>query len=430
MSLQEGQGAPQKLSIKANMLWNSAGSLTYLACQWLTTIVIVRLSAGYDDAGILSLAMSVVGIFSTFANYKMGTYQVSDIRHEHALSDYLGFRCFMLGVAFVACMAYALATCAPGALVTVALYYAYRAFGLVIDVLHGADQLGRRMDYIGKSFMLQGVLSLASFVAVYELSKSLDAAIAAMTAMTAGVLFFFDRPRAAQFEPVRVTFRWKTAMFFLKTSLPAVVASLAASALFTIPKQFLSVEFGDAALGIYSSVSAPALVVQMGATYLYNPLLDVFPQLYFDGKRKEFVRLLARTVAGIMAVAVACAVALEFAGPWALQLLFGESIVPYTYLLQPIVASTVLTAFLWFFGDLLIALRLFRGTLIGNVVAFLAILPLTFWCVSTWNMNGVSFAGGGACLAGVVVLAAFIVHAVLHAPRRLEESGEGKDGVQ
>ncbi len=48
-------GAPAQLSVKANMLWNSLGSMTYLACQWLITIVVVRLSSGYEDAGLLSL---------------------------------------------------------------------------------------------------------------------------------------------------------------------------------------------------------------------------------------------------------------------------------------------------------------------------------------------------------------------------------------
>ena len=46
---------PKQLSVKANMLWNSIGSMTYLACQWLITIVVVRLSSGYEDAGLLSL---------------------------------------------------------------------------------------------------------------------------------------------------------------------------------------------------------------------------------------------------------------------------------------------------------------------------------------------------------------------------------------
>ena len=69
------------------MLWNSAGSITYLACQWLVTVLIVRLSNGYDAAGLLSLAMSVTGTFGTFANYKMGTYQISDIKHDNTTSE-------------------------------------------------------------------------------------------------------------------------------------------------------------------------------------------------------------------------------------------------------------------------------------------------------------------------------------------------------
>ena len=53
---------PAELSIGRNMLWNSAGSLTYLALQWAITIVIVRLSSGYDAAGVLALAMTVFNV--------------------------------------------------------------------------------------------------------------------------------------------------------------------------------------------------------------------------------------------------------------------------------------------------------------------------------------------------------------------------------
>ena len=144
-----GAEVPEKLSVKANMIWNSIGSMTYLACQWFTTIFVVRLSSGYDDAGLLSLAMSVVGIFGTFANYKMGTYQISDIRRENTVGEYMGFRCFTLAGAFVACMIYAALTCAPEALITVALFYAFKGVGLVVDILHRVVQINRRMVYIG-----------------------------------------------------------------------------------------------------------------------------------------------------------------------------------------------------------------------------------------------------------------------------------------
>ena len=401
---------PEQLSVKANMLWNSIGSVTYLACQWLITIVVVRLASGaFDDAGVLSLAMSVVGIFSTFANYKMGTYQISDINRENTVGEYMGFRCLTLIGAFIACATYSVFTCSPTVLLTIVLYYVYKAVGLLIDVLHGVDQVNRRMDYIGKSFMLQGVSTLLAFVAVYGATQNLNLAIIAMLVAAIAVLVLFDLPHCQRFECVKLGISRKKALFFLRTSLPAVIASVAASAIFTIPKQYLAVEFGDASLGIYASVAAPALVIQMGAQYLYGPLLDIFPALYFKGNRRGFIVLLGKTLIGIVGVTAACAVALQLIGAWALGLLFGEAIAPYVYLLQPIILSTAATAFLWFFGDLLITLRKFWANFAGNVVAFVAVIPLTFWCVGTWDMNGVSFAGAGACAIGVLVLLVALV---------------------
>lgn len=398
------RGAPAPLSIKQNMLWNSTGSMFYLVCQWLITVLVVRLSSGFDAAGLLSLATSVVGTFGTFANYKIGTYQISDIHHENTLKEYLAFRCLTLGLAFVACVAYAFLTCPLYSVVTIVLYYGYKGVGLVIDILHGCDQQHRRMDYIGKSFMLQGMVSIVSFVAVFSFSQNLNAAIVAMTVCVLLVFALFDCSRAGQFEPLGLHLSREKALFLLKTSLPAVVASVAASAIFTIPKQYLLSVSGDAALGIYSSIAAPALVVQMGAQYLYGPLLDIFPRRFFDGRMADFNRLLAKTTLSIIAVAACCCVGVIFVGEPLLVLVFGESIRPHVYLLQPVLVSTVMTAFLWFFGDLLITVRDFRANFTGNVLALVTVIPLSFVCINLWDMNGVSFASAGACLAGVIYL--------------------------
>lgn len=403
MRFREGQVA-EPLSLKQNMLWNSTGSLFYLVCQWLITVLVVRLSSGFDSAGLLSLATSVVGTFGTFANYKIGTYQISDIHHENSLAEYLAFRCITLGIAFGACLVYSFFTCPLYSIVTIVLYYAYKGVGLLIDILHGTDQQHRRMDYTGKSFILQGLLSISSFVVVFCLTQNLNAAIVAMTVLVLGVLFIYDCPRAGQFEPLGLSINRRKVFHLLRTSLPAVIASVAASAIFTIPKQYLLSTSGDAALGIYSSIAAPALIVQMGAQYLYGPLLDIFPKRFFDGRMSEFRHLLIRTAFSIIGVAIVCSAGVFFIGEPLLILVFGESIRPHVYLLQPVLLSTTLTAFLWFFGDLLITVRDFRANFIGNVLALVAVVPLSIVCVNLWGMNGVSFAGAGACLVGVAFL--------------------------
>lgn len=394
----------KQLSIKTNVLWNSIGSLTYLGCQWLITVFVVRLSSGYDDAGLLSLAMAVVSFFNTLANYKMGTYQVSDIDHENTLGEYLGFRCLMLGISFVLCVVYSLISCPLYAVITIALYYFFMAVGLVIDVLHGTDQQNRRMDYIGISFIIRGFLILGAFLFTYGISTSLNLAIISMTLASVLVLLLYDIPRTAQFEKVYFFITRQKFWFFLKNSFPVVVASLASSAVFTIPKQYLVMTLGESALGIYSSVAALALIVQMSATYLYVPLLDLLPRLFFKESVSNFSRLLLRTTALIIGATAIIAIILIFLGMPLLSFLFGESIVPYVYLLQPVLLSTATTAFLWFYGDTLIALRDFKTYFIGNFVAFVMVIPASVVCVNYWGMNGVSFAIAIACACGIVVL--------------------------
>ena len=57
------------LSMKRNMVWNTAGSMTSLVCQWLITVLVVRIAGGYEAAGVYSLAVSVFGIFAPVAQY-------------------------------------------------------------------------------------------------------------------------------------------------------------------------------------------------------------------------------------------------------------------------------------------------------------------------------------------------------------------------
>ena len=98
------------LSIKQNMLWNSVGSLTYSGCQWLVTVLVVRLAPSLDAAGTLALAMAVSNIFSPIALYKVRAYQVSDVHERTSSGEYVGFRFVTIGLAFALVMLYATLT--------------------------------------------------------------------------------------------------------------------------------------------------------------------------------------------------------------------------------------------------------------------------------------------------------------------------------
>ena len=374
------------LSIKQNMLWNSFGSITYLACQWLITILVVRLSSGYEAAGTLSLAMSVYNIFAPFAIYRMYTYQVSDVKRENTVGEYFAFRIITSSAALVCCLVYAALTCPGSALLAIALYAIFKIVGLLIDVL-----------------------TLAAFCSVFAVTASLEFALASMAIVTVLVGVLYDFPRSSRFEALKIKISRKKTLHLLKYCLPIVVAAVACAAAPSIPRQFLSFSQGEAALGIYASVAAPVAIIQMGASYIYNPLLSVFSEQYAEKRAKDLAVTFCKVVGGIAVVGAVCAIGFELLGSWLLTLIFGQSIEPYTYLLIPVIASTIVSAEVWFFNDLLVALRCFRGSFVGNVVSVIIALPITLFFVHVFGMNGVSFTVIVAYGVGALVMALYLL---------------------
>ncbi|WP_244596979.1 lipopolysaccharide biosynthesis protein [Paraeggerthella hongkongensis] len=399
----------EPLSIRQNMLWNSGGSITYLACQWLITILVVRLSDGYEAAGALSLAMAVYNIFSPLAIYRMYTYQVSDVRRENSVGEYLAFRIVTSSAALLGCLVYAALTCPTSSLLAVVLYAVYKVAGLLIDVLHGLDQVNRRMDYIGKSLIIQGLFTLAAFCSVFVATSSLELALVSMTVVTVLVGVLYDYPRSSRFESMKVGISREKALHLLRYCFPIVIAAVACAAVPSIPRQFLSFSQGEAALGIYASVAAPVAIIQMGASYIYSPLLSVFSEQYAEKRAKDLAVTFCKVVLGVAAIGAICAVGFEFLGPWLLTLIFGQSIEPYTYLLIPIIMSAIVSAYVWFFNDLLVALRCFKGSFVGNILSAVVALPVTFFFVNTFGMNGVSFTMIVSYGIGAVVMALYLI---------------------
>ncbi|NGM17168.1 polysaccharide biosynthesis protein [Eggerthellaceae bacterium zg-893] len=393
------------LSIQKNMLWNSAGSIINLAAQWLITVLVVRISSGYDAAGLYSLAVTVYGVFAPVAQYRMYTYQISDTKRENTLGEYFTFRIITDVIAFVGCFGYALATCPSSAVSTILLYGVYKSLIMLIDVFHACDQRHQRMDYIGISLTLQGVLSLGLFGLVFAATGNLEATLVAMCLGLVAVGVLYDLRRATQFEKLSLGITIAKTKYLLWHCLPIVLGALACSAAASVPRQFLFTDMGEVALGVYASVAAPVAVIQNGASYIYYPLIGYFADYYVEGNLKRIFALLAKVTAGITLLGVVCAVLIELFGVQVLDLLFANNIVEYAYLLMPMIISALIAAYMWFLNDLLIAVRDFKGNFFGNAASLVAALCCMVPFIMTWDLNGVTFTAIASSVVGIVVMA-------------------------
>ena len=402
---------PAPLSLRANTLWNAFGCLFYLGCQWLTSVLVVRLSTGYENSGALAFAMANGIIFASIGLYKIRTFQVSDLRHEYANGDYVGFRfvTILAGLLWSAVYLPLSAGSNTEFLAASAAYLVFKSDEVFSDVLYGVDQAGGRMDYIGKSQLIRGVASLLGFSVPLAATDSLVLGILGMAAACIAVTLAFDIPHARRLAPIAPRFDRTRLLGLGRACLLAMLASLCANGIVSIVRQYFGATYGSEALGIYASVATPAVLIQVSATYLYSPLIGTIARTRLEEGHKRFVRQFFRVLAIIVGVVLAFVAALSLLGDWGLQLVFGPSIAPYTYLFPYVLVATGSVGVLFYTNDVLVVLRRTGGMLACNLVALVAALALAVPLTATIGMNGINFSIIGGCIVAIALSFALIM---------------------
>ncbi len=395
-------------NLKRNLLFNTAGSMFYFICQWLITGLLVERLAGVYNAGLLATAMTVTNVFLTLASYGMRTYQVSDAKERFSNSVYIASRVVTIAAAVLLCAGYTMVI-GYGAeqAICIYIYLFYKLLESLTDVFHGCAQKKDRMDVIGISYAVRGLLSVAAFSLGLYLTQSLILALVLMTALCYGFSFWYDILRTRLFylplerpQASRVgALLWECAPLAVYVFLNTAAAS--------VPKLMLERMMGTNEIGIYNLVNSPVLILQVGVTYLFSPFITMFTEKLNNGDRRGFKKLAALITLGVFGVGVLGIAGVLLLGKWGLALLYGQDMVAYSPLLVPMVVCTVFTSLSLFYCMLLTVLREMRGLIGANLIGILVSLLISRPLIARYEMFGTSYATILALIVQCVALAVF-----------------------
>ena len=274
-------------NMKKNVLWNTVGSIFYCMCQWLITVLVVRIDS-FEASGLLSLAMTTSSSFSAISLFNMRQFQVSDVNEEYSSKEYFGSRILTCITAQAACMLYAAVTSnSMSGYWCIVLFMLVRLAEAFVDVFHGINQKFNRYDLIGKSFILRGVLTIASFTVGLVFTHDMIITLSVMAILNLLVAFLFDGVQTGKLENILPVIS-KRVLQLIFTCVPLVIFSFLLSLENLIPKNLLESVHGVEELGIYASIASPTLVVQVMASVAFAPFLPQFIKLYVDGEIKTF----------------------------------------------------------------------------------------------------------------------------------------------
>lgn len=205
---------------------------------------------------------------------------------------------------------YSLVTTSYDVLPVISLYLVYSLATNFIEVFHAIDQKHLRLDYAGKSYMMQGIGTLVGFVAGLWFFDSLLVAVGAMTAVVILVGALYDAPRARVFEPIYPQVRIGRAIKTLVSLAPLVVAQIAATSGPDCPPADARCERRCASSGRVPGRRLAGGHRADGCHLRVQPAHGVFAERFHSNKRAALL-LLWKTIGGIVLIAALAALGLR-----------------------------------------------------------------------------------------------------------------------
>ena len=384
------------LTTSQNSLYNMVGTLVYCFCQWITSaLLVVHLSPqdiSVSNTGLLQLAISITNIFYAISTYNIRTYQISDINNKYSNGDYIGARFVTAAISVLLCVGYVVVLrYSLKSVLCIVFYMLYKLNETFSDVLHGINQKNHRMDYVGISYVLRGVVSTVVFAIALITTGDILISIILMAIVALLVVVLYDIKNTKQFGSLKPRFNKSAIAALLIICLPAVISAASFTAITSVPRQILEAMHGEEALGFYGTIATPLVVVQVMATSIFNPMLTEISEYYNAGQLKKFTARLIKNLVMLAGISAAVCGGVALLGEFAVGLVFGQKFVPYTYLMYGIIGCTTMYVVSWLCTNTLIIMRRLKVCMVASLVALCVSALLAKPFINLFQMNGVSF---------------------------------------
>lgn len=397
-------------------MWYSVGSTIYMAGMWLITVLVMRIS-GPDANGLFTAAMTASNMFYTISVWGMRAYQVSDLQGKFSDNTYIMSRFLTCAVSLLACTVFVFANndfTFIDRLCTL-LYMVFKLSEAFVDVYNGIVQKHWRMDIIGKSYIARAVLTVASFGVVLKFTDNLLLAISAMIICSYAVIFAYDIVQTVKIAKVKIKLDFHGVDKLLIACAPLIVCAFLYTFNLAVPRLIVKSAYGDAMLGYYGAIAAPVLIIQLLASFIYNPLIPLFSKSHTENNPKAFAGLLSKTILIILALSAAAAIGCYFLGDWGLALIYGSKslALDYSYLLIPTLFTAVCTAFIWLLNNAITAIRQIKFLFFSAIVGSIVCVAISNICINVYGVNGINVSMIIVQLVQIILLLGYLIRYII-----------------
>jgi len=385
-----------------HITYNTAGSLVSLFCQWLIMMFIPRMT-NFSDAGVFAIALSICSILNIFATLSLNQYQIADQYVRFSENEYKASRIITIVFSFALCIPIALFMgYSSQQNLVIVMYMVYR------NILHFAYlytatlQIRDHLDYAGKCTMFEGVVSLITFLVVFNFTSDMAASVALMALIGGGSFLVTVIAGYKKYVGGTVSVRKADPIAIKRMiwiGIPLLFSGVAPIVITALPKIMLQAYWGDALVGIFSTLSAPTIVVPTLIMGIFTPFIVYFSNTSRSGDMRSLRRSYGKMVAAVMLLGALFLAVSALFGEYFFILLYGDEIIPHVHYFNVLMIGIVVYSMGMCGITVMITKEQGREAAILSVLAlFISILVFAF-TIPYSGMDGASY---GLLLAYVI----------------------------
>lgn len=377
---------------KKQFIWNMLGSGIYS----LATVIFVMLAkrlVGEEAGAKFYMAFTTGQMLLTIGYFEIRPFQVTDVKQQYKAKVYFGFRVIssaaMLACAVVVGIVYVVNGKADAAgfmlIITMCIL---KMFDGIADVFEGEFQRNDRIDISGMSMAFRTMAIMAVFSIIAWVTRNIYAASAAAAvtglAGTAVVAVVWSR----WFEPLSVSFDREKVKSLFRSTILLFIGSAMCMWLWNGTKYVVEWTLADRDTLAYGIVFMPTMVINLGSSFVFKPMLTTLARHYEQGEYKAFAKL----VAVLVATAVGITVVTLGAGAWlgipVLSWLYDIELAPYKSVMLVLIAAGGFNAVSILFYYALTVMRLQKEIFAGYTITFVVSIILPIVMVKAMGIAG------------------------------------------
>lgn len=409
--------AARTRTLRTNFLWNATGNGVFALCQWGTLIVFAKLGSP-ALVGQVIYGLALTAPLFVIAQLQLRSVQATDADNRHALDQYIGLRVLTTIAALIASVliAAAMSTSSKQLALIILFWSLSKAVDSGSDCLYGLFQQSERMDYVGVSFSLRGLLAVAGVAVLFRAGHSAPLALAGLVAGWTTVFILFDIPVARNLlrqrkesanapngtgETLRPALNRRQLTPLCLEAAPLGVVAFLVTLQTQIPRYVVKGLLHSRELGLFSAAAYLTMIGALLVNALGAPACVRLAQCHVTGDRSGFRALLAKLLLVAAALGIAGILVSAFAGGRILTLLYTKEYSGMAGVLTMLCVGSALSFVASFLGYGMTSLR--RYTI--QVPIFVCVLLITllscYWLTGRYGLMGTAV---GVLLGNLVQL--------------------------